>query len=55
MRLESDSSAQPRASAQHTAHYRSNDDEIVGNYTSEAFSGAAADWVARTLWVGCKK
>ena len=49
MRLESDSSAQPRAIAPHTAQYRSNDDEIVGNYTSEAFSGAAAGWVAHTL------
>ena len=49
MRLESDYLAQPRAIAPRTAHYRSNDDEIVGNYTSEAFSGAAADWVAHTL------
>ena len=49
MRLESDSSAQPRAIAPRTALYRSNDVRIVGNYTSEAFSGAAAGWVARTL------
>ena len=49
MRLESDFSAQPRAIAPRTALYRGNDVSIIGNYTSEAFSGAAAGWVASTL------